>query len=383
MSKKHPKRGLHIKRRLETVFLPPGSIKIDPEASDPIVQLCYFSPTEFVESKVSDPTKLSDYLQRPGITWVNVEGLGSESTLRRLADVFQLHPLALEDVVNVHQRSKVDHYGEQLFITTRMPKRPDACETEQLSVFVGRNYVVTFLEDPEDCFDPVRRRLRESDGRIRHRGADYLAYALLDSAIDAFFPVLERFGDRLELLEDEVILRPSPTAISQVHTAKRDLRGLRRILWPLREAMNELIRSQSHLISDETRVYFRDLHDHAVQLIDVVETYREMGSDLTDLYLSALSNRMNEIMRVLTVIATIFMPLSFVVGLYGMNFNTGISPWNMPELNWRFGYPAVLALLASIAGGMLLFFRKRGWLGAQVKLDTWRDGEGDENHATS
>jgi magnesium transporter len=371
--KKRRLRGLPGARRPVTVGAPPGSVIIDPQAPRPVVHLTFFNAAELVETAIVDPQAIREYLARPGVVWINVEGLGSESVLRQLAQIFQLHPLALEDVVNVHQRPKLDRFGEQLFVTARMPRSQNGCETEQVSLFVGGNYVVTFLEDPGDCFEPVRRRLRESDGLIRRRGADYLAYALLDAAVDAHFPLLEQFGERLETLEDDVIARPSPPVVARIHEAKHDLRVLRRILWPLREAMNELARDQSRFVGDETRVYFRDLYDHTVQLIDLVETYREMGSDLTELYLSALSNRMNEIMRVLTVIATIFMPLSFVVGVYGMNFNTATSRWNMPELNWAYGYPAVLALTAAIAGGMLLFFHRRGWIGRQPGFDELRD----------
>jgi magnesium transporter len=373
--KKRRRHDLPGLRRPATIGAPPGSVIIDPQAPRPIIHLTYFNATELVETAIADTAAIRDHLTRPGIVWVNVEGLGSESILRQLGQIFHLHPLALEDVVNVHQRPKVDRFGEQLFVTARMPRGVDGCKTEQVSLFVGANYVVTFLEDPGDCFEPVRRRLRESDGLIRRRGADYLAYALLDAAVDAYFPLLEQFGERLEALEDDVILRPEPAVVARIHEAKQDLRVLRRILWPLREAMNELARDQSKLIGDETRVYFRDLYDHTVQLIDLVETYREVGSDLTDLYLSALSNRMNEIMRVLTIIATIFMPLSFVVGIYGMNFDTSASRWNMPELRWPYGYPAVMALTAAIAGGMLVFFYRRGWLGRQANFDDWRQEE--------
>lgn len=369
---KHRRNGLSAKRRPATLGVAPGSVIIDPAAPRPVVHLTHFGPTECVEKTLVDTRLIRDFLSRPGVTWVNVEGLGGEIILRELGEIFQLHPLALEDVVNVHQRPKVDRYGEQLFITIRMPRSADSCDTEQLGLFIGRNYVVTFLEDPGDCFDPVRRRLRETDGRIRRRGADYLGYALLDASIDAFFPLLERFGERLESLEEDVIVRPSQAMVGRIHDAKHELRSLRRILWPLREAMNELARDQTHLISDETRVYFRDLHDHTVQLIDVVETYRETGSDLIDLYLTAMSNRMNEIMRVLTVIATIFMPLSFIVGIYGMNFNTEAGPWNMPELNWPYGYALVWAVMAAVTVGMLWFFRRRGWLGRQANFDNWR-----------
>ncbi|MGC3966880.1 MAG: magnesium/cobalt transporter CorA [Pirellulales bacterium] len=351
-------------RRMETLGAAPGSIIIDPAAPDSDVYLTHYGSETLIERRVTDLASIKRELERGGVTWVNVVGLGSAAVLKQLAEMFHLHPLAMEDVVNVHQRPKVDRYGEQLFITLRMDARTPKLRTEQVSLFVGRGFVITFLEDPGDCFDPVRRRLRESDGIIRRRGADYLAYALLDAAVDGYFPLLEEFGDRLDILEDEVLLTPTPDAVARIHDAKHQLRTLRRIIWPLRDAMNELARDSSTIIADETRVYFRDLYDHTVQIIDIVETYREIGSDLVDLYLSSQSNRMNEIMRVLTVISTIFMPLSFIVGVYGMNFNTD-SPWNMPELNWRFGYVIIWAILIAVTAGFLVFFQRRGWLRAQ------------------
>ncbi|MCE9604055.1 MAG: magnesium/cobalt transporter CorA [Planctomycetia bacterium] len=354
----------HFRRRKATAGAPPGSIIIDPQAPCPEMHLMAYDKDKLIDRDIADVAAVKPYLATGQVVWINVEGLGSEKTLRDIAALFHLHPLAMEDVVNVHQRPKIDRYGELLFITIRMHAQKEILQTEQVSFFVGKRFVITFLEDPGDCFDAVRRRLRESDGLIRQRGADYLAYALLDGAVDAFFPLLEEFGERLEELEDEVILTPSPAAAARIHEAKFNLRALRRVIWPLREAMNELARDTSSIICEETRVYLRDLYDHTVQIIDIVETYREMGSDLTDLYLSSLSNRMNEIMRVLTVIATIFMPLSFIVGVYGMNFNAD-SPWNMPELNWKYGYLFVWIIILATACGMLGFFYRRGWLGAQ------------------
>jgi magnesium transporter len=363
------------KRRFASLGAAPGSLIVDPDAPESLLELIVYDADRLTEKRLTSANEIRPYLAQPGVVWVNVEGLGSEPVLRGLGDLFHLHPLALEDVVNVHQRPKVDRFGEMLFITARMPREGSACDTEQVSFFVGKNFVITFLEDPGDCFDPVRRRLRDCDGLIRRRGADYLAYALLDAAVDAYFPLLEDFGDRLELLEDDVVMTPTPATIGRVHEAKHQMRALRRIVWPLREAMNELARDQTHLIGDETRIYFRDLYDHTVQIIDLVETYREMGADLMDLYLSSLSNRMNEIMRVLTVIATIFMPLSFIVGIYGMNFNTETSPWNMPELNWRYGYEVVWLILIGVTVGMLAFFARRGWLGKQYDFAEWRREE--------
>ncbi|MBL9093544.1 MAG: magnesium/cobalt transporter CorA [Planctomycetaceae bacterium] len=351
-------------RRPETLGAAPGSVIIDPQAPPTSVYLTKFDEQAVQERELFDLSSLKSEREQPGVLWLNVVGLGSAAIIKQLGELFHLHPLAMEDVVNVHQRPKVDRYGEHLFIVLRMDARCEKQRTEQVSMFLGRGYVITFLEDPGDCFDPVRKRLRATDGVIRRRGADYLTYALLDAAVDAYFPMLEDFGEKLEELEDEVLLKPSPAVVTRIHDAKHTLRTLRRVIWPLRDAMNELARDPSPLIADDTRVYFRDLYDHTVQIIDIVETYREIGSDLVDLYLSSLSNRMNEIMRVLTVISTIFMPLSFIVGLYGMNFNT-TSPWNMPELNWRYGYPLVLATLVVVTLGLLYFFHRRGWLGRQ------------------
>jgi magnesium transporter len=365
--KRKKQRVPKIKRRAP-VGSPPGLVVVDPQAPVSQVIVTTYTADGVNERCVADLNEIRKLLEGPGVVWVNVDGLGSESVLRGLAEIFHLHPLALEDVVNVHQRAKVDRYDNQLFITARIPA--DKERTEQLSLFLGRNYVLTFVEDPGDCFDPVRRRLRSQDGLMRRRGADYLAYALLDASVDAYFPLLEVFGERLEELEDEVIARPTPLVVAKIHDVKHVLRALRRVIWPLREAMTELARDTSTFVSDETRVYFRDLYDHAIQIMDLVETYREMGSDLTDLYLSSLSNRMNEIMRVLTVISTIFMPLSFIVGVYGMNFDGAASPeFNMPELRWKYGYLGVLALLGATAGGMLWFFWRRGWLGRPPSLE--------------
>lgn len=340
---------------------PPGVVEIDPKAPRPVVQLVAYGPGPLVEQKIDDLAAIDGFLARYGVVWINVDGLGDADTIRQLGKIFHLHPLALEDVVNVHQRPKVETYGDHLFLVARMVRFNDHLESEQVSFFLGKNFVLTFLEDPGDSFDPVRQRLRAGPGRMLSSGTSYLMYALLDAVIDAYFPVVETFGDRMEAVEDAIVLRPNRTAIAQVHEIKRDLRTLRRAMFPLREAINLLSRESGALIDDETRVYLRDCYDHTVQIIDLVETYRELGSDLTDLYLSSQGNRMNEIMKVLTIIATLFMPLSFVVGIYGMNFNTDVSPWNMPELNSPYGYPAVWAALAGISFGMLWWFRRKGW----------------------
>ena len=343
---------------------PPGEFALEPGAPRPRVQAIAYGPDEFEELDVQDFNALNPLLEKFAVTWVNVESVRHEETIRQLGRVFHLHPLALEDVVDVQQRAKVEQYGEQTFFVVRMPFANSHLETEQVSIFIGRNFVLTFLEAPGDVFESVRTNLRGAAGRVRSAGPGYLAYTLIDAVVDAYFPLVEEFGERLDALEDEVIERPSRRAIGDVHNAKHDLRTLRRAVWPLREAISALYRDASPQFDEETRIHLRDCYDHAVQIIDIVETYRELGSDLTDLYLSSLSTRMNEVMKVLTVISTLFMPLTFITGLYGMNFDPNQSRWNMPELTWAWGYPYALGLMAISSAAMLLFFRRRGWLGA-------------------
>jgi magnesium transporter len=351
-------------QRISKTGAPPGEFALEAGAPRPRVQAIAYSSDAFEELEVQTCDALKPLLDKFAVTWVNVESVRHEETVRQLGSMFQLHPLALEDVVNVHQRAKVERYGEQTFCVVRMPFANSHLETEQVSLFIGRNFVLTFLEAPGDVFEPVRTNLRGAAGRVRSAGAGYLAYALIDAVVDAYFPLVEAFGERLDALEDEVIDRPNRRAIAEVHSAKHDLRTLRRAVWPLREAINGLYRDASPQFDEETRIHLRDCYDHAVQIIDIVETYRELGSDLTDLYLSSLSTRMNDVMKVLTVISTLFMPLTFITGLYGMNFDPNQSRWNMPELTWAWGYPYALSLMAISSAAMLLFFRRRGWLGA-------------------
>lgn len=353
-------------REEKTPGPPPGTLRAAFDTPRPVLQAIAYRGDDFVEKRLSRPEEVVQLLDQWPVTWLNVAGLGDADMIAELGRVFGLHPLALEDVAQLRQRAKVEQYGEQLFIVARMAQMAQqnaTLETEQLSIFVGKKFVLTFLEDPGDCFEPVRSRLR-GGGRLREAGPGYLAYSLLDSVIDAYFPVVESYAERLDRLEDRVTSRPTRRVIAEIHSAKHDLRTLRRIVWPLREAVNSLVRDPSPLIDDDTRVHLRDCYDHLVQIIDLVETYRELGSDLTDLYLSSLSNRLNEVIKVLTIIATIFMPLSFITGLYGMNFHTERSPWNMPELNWRYGYPFALGLMALTVLAMLWYFRRKGWLGS-------------------
>jgi magnesium transporter len=322
-----------------------------------------YGPDGVFEQEVSDLGILPDLRRRWPVTWLNVEGVGDVQAIRRIGEIFGLHLLALEDAVNVHERAKVEQYENHLFIVARMFEIHGGVETDQLGLFLGKNFVVTFQETPGDCFDPVRDRIRSARGKVRELGADYLAYALLDAVIDAYFPIIEAIGERIEALEDEVLARPHAGTVSQINEMRRELLALRRAIWPLREAIGTCLREPSSWISEDTRVFLRDCYDHTFQVIDLVETYREVGAGLMEIYLSSVGNRTNEVMKVLTIIATIFIPLTFIAGVYGMNFKTERSPWNMPELEWYWGYPACLALMAAVSCTLLFYFWRKGWLG--------------------
>jgi magnesium transporter len=267
----------------------------------------------------------------------------------------------MEDVLNVTQRPKVDEYDGNHYVVARMPVTEEHLATEQLSIFLGKDFVVTFQEQPGDCLDGIRARIRSGRPRLRKGGPDYLLYTILDAVVDAYFPLLESVGQMLEDLEKDILERTEQRQIEELHALKRDLVTLRRYLTPLRDLNAHLVRPDIDLLEEKTQLYMRDCYDHSVSALSMVESYRDIASGLMELYLSMVSHRMNEVMKVLTVIATLFIPLSFIAGLYGMNFDPQVSPWNMPELGWRWGYPAVLALMAACAGGMLLYFRQKGW----------------------
>lgn len=341
---------------------PPGTLLPDPEAIPPVITVIAYGPDGLVEGEIQRVEDLRSYLDAWPITWINVDGLGDLGVIQELGALFGLHRLALEDVVNLHQRAKVDDFGDRLFVVTHMVSMIDKeLQIEQMSLFVGPNFLLAFQHLPGDCLNPVRARLRGGNGNLRKAGPDYLAYAVLDAALDGYFPVLEVLGERLEELEVGILDDPRVETRQEIHKVRHQLLSLRRAVWPQREAFNQLLRDPVPLVTSETRIYLRDAYDHVIQLIDLVEAYREFASDLTDLYLSSISNRMNEIVKVLTIISTIFIPLSFVAGVYGMNFNTRW-PLNMPELNWRFGYIFALGLMLAVALTLLGYFRRRDWL---------------------
>lgn len=344
----------------------PGTLIADPLANQSTIDVIGYDENQFIERHGVSIDDVRALKSTVSVLWINVYGLADIDLIQTLGDIFGLHSLALEDVVNVHQRPKAEEYADHVFVVTRMIVAGSHVETEQASLFVGKNFILTFHERSSDCFEPIRERLRRQKGRIRGLGTDYLAYALIDAVIDAYFPVLEQFGERLEDLEDAVVSQPRPELIAEVHTMKRDLLNLRRAIWPHREMINSIIRDETSLVTDQTRLYIRDCYDHTIQLMDIVETYREIASGLVDVYLSSMSTRLNDIMKVLTIIATIFMPLSFIASLYGMNFDRAASPWNMPELGWRYGYPFSLAVMAASTIGLVYYFWKQRWIGGSL-----------------
>jgi magnesium transporter len=328
----------------------------------PVLSFIAYSETEIIEKSGATIADIADAQDKYPVLWVDVAGLGDAAVIQELGTMFGFHRLALEDVCNTHQRPKVEEFSNHLFLIARMVDDQQHIDTEQMAFFLGRNYLVTFQEYPGDCLDLVRARIRDSKGRIRRTGPDYLCYAVIDGIIDDYFPVLEACGDKLEHIEDRIVASPASRHIKELHDLKRDLLVLRRAIWPHREMISSLIRDEHDLFAEPTRIYLRDGYDHTVQLMDIVETYREIASGLVDVYISSMSARLNEIMKVLAVVGTIFMPLSFIASYYGMNFDTKASPWNLPELGWRYGNWFALALMLATAVGMVLYFAHKRWI---------------------
>ncbi len=377
----------------------PGTLVVDPQAPQPIITVIAYGPAaeDFHEEALGpgDLARLPELTARYAVTWVNVDGLGDARVIEGLGSLCGLHPLALEDVVHVHQRSKVEDYEDYLFVVARMvafeaqagggsarairaspdpaskevPPTPEPIpddlrpDSEQVSLFLGKKYVLTFQERAgADSFEPVRGRLRRRRLRFLELASDYLAYALLDAIVDGYFPVLEELGARLERLDEDILSCTSGDHLKRLHRLRGDLLMLRKYLWPQREAIHALIRDPHPLVCAETHVFLRDCYDHTVQLLDVVETYRELCADLREYHYSQISTRTNEVVKTLTIISTIFIPLSFVAGVYGMNFDPDASPYNMPELRARYGYPGALAFMAAVGLGLLAWMWRRGWL---------------------
>jgi len=308
----------------------------------------------------------ASYMRLSSKTWIQIQGLHDITQLREVMDYFELHPLVQEDIVSINQRPKVEPYGDIIFVVGRMITARQEGETtelksEQVSLVLGKNYVLSFQESDDPLFDPVIRRLLVANTRLRRHSIDFLTYALLDNLVDHYFTALDFINEIIETMEERVIEKPEPTDLQSIHALRRDLIFFRKSVWSLRDGVNSLIRDDSPLISPEIKIYLRDVYDHLVQVIDNVESQRELVFSLYDMYMSSLSSRMNEVMKVLTVISTLFIPLTFIVGVYGMNFNPETSAWNMPELNWAFGYPAAWGLMFVIVVSMLVYFKRKSW----------------------
>jgi magnesium transporter len=335
----------------------------DPSRPSEIFLIQYDAETIF-EGRFETFEELMERYDPTKVNWINIDGLGSTDLLRKMSERFSIHPLAMEDVLNTTQRPKVERYADQYFIISEMiyQEKERRITVEQLSLFLGESYVLTLQEEcGHDVFEAVRARLRSGRGYARKMKADYLAYALLDATVDQFFPILEKVGDGIEDIEEELLSKPTKETLKKLYEGKRLLMQLRRAAWPQREIFSTLMRDDSGLVCEETQVFLRDCYDHTTQIIDILENFRDLAAGLMDVYLSSLGFRTNEIMRVLTVISSIFIPLTFIAGVYGMNFNTD-HPLNMPELNWPFGYLLCLGLMASIAIGMVMYFKRKHWL---------------------
>jgi magnesium transporter len=330
-----------------------------PSATAPLYTLIQYDKVDYEERKVATVEELFKVRARGKVSWIDVDGLGDVAALQKLGAHYGFHPLALEDVLHQPQRPKIEEYRDHFFIVAQIPAWGEGHKVifEQASLFLGSDFLVTIQENPKtDIFSPVRERLRTGRGFARSRGQDYLAYAILDSVVDEYFPILEELGESIEKLEDDLLARPTHKSLVQLHGLKRTLSRIRRNVWPLRDLFNTLIRDESGLVTHDTAIFFRDCYDHTVRLMDVIESYRDLTASMMDIYLSSVEMRTNEIMRVLTVVSTVFIPLTFIVGLYGMNFE------NIPGLKTPYGFDICLVTMALLALGMLGVFRHNKWI---------------------
>jgi magnesium transporter len=346
---------------MEKDGLPPGTLVHvgEKKAGKVRITIIDYDESHVEEKEAKRIEECFPFTDKPTVTWININGLHQLDIIEKIGEHFNVHPLVLEDIVNTGQRPKIEDFIDYIFVTLKMLRYSDKekkTKAEQVSLILGSNFVISFQENDGDVFDPIRQRIKADKGRIRKMGADYLAYALMDAIVDNYFTILEKLGDRIEDFEEELVVNPKPETLQAIHHLKREMIFLRKSVWPLREVINRLERWESSLINKSTSIYFRDVYDHTIQVIDSVETFRDMLSGMLDIYLSSVSNRMNEVMKLLTIIATIFIPLTFIAGVYGMNFRF------MPELEMSIGYPVVLLVMLFIGILMFAYFRKKKWL---------------------
>lgn len=337
----------------------PGTLIIEPDAKPSRIILIDYDEDNAIRKVDITPNACAPYIGTNTVSWMDIQGLGSETVLKQVGEIFNLHPLLLEDVVNVPQRPKLEDYNNQLLVISQMVRLKEdesGFDTEQVSFVLGKRYLLSFQEEElQDCFEIVRDRIRTSQGRVRKSGADYLTYLLLDTIIDGYFPVVEHYEDRIEALEDMIISNPDRDTMQEIYDVRRELLALRRLIWPMRNVLHLLMRDHHGIVSDEVQIYFRDSYDHVIQILEIIEAYRELAASLMDVYMSTMGNKLNEIMKFLTVISTIFIPLTFIVGVYGMNFE------NMPELKGEWSYFLVWLVMLAVAGGLIFYFWRKGW----------------------
>jgi magnesium transporter len=348
------------KKRSDKAGLAPGTlVHIGERKAEQVrITVTEYTETEFREREIAAVEDIFPVAPAPSITWINVDGLHDTAVIEKIGEHFNLHSLMLEDVLNTEQRPKTEDFGEYLYVVLKDVTYDSAvreAKAEQVSIIIGKNFVLSLQEQESRTYEPIKDRLRHSKGKIRRMGADFLAYSLLDTIVDNYFVVLEEAGENIEDLEEQLVTHPTRQTLEAIHKLKTDMMAIRRFAWPLRETINSLERGESPIIQESTGVYLRDIYDHAVQIIDTIEALRDIVSGMLDIYLSSISNRLNEVMKVLTIIATIFIPLTFLAGVYGMNFK------HMPELEWYWGYPFALSLMAGVAGLMVFYFWRKKW----------------------
>ena len=333
--------------------------KISKKSEQVKITVIDYDEKQFQEKETKSIKECFPFKEQPTVTWINIDGLGQMQLIEKLGECYELHSVVIEDILNTDQRPKMEDFETYVYIVLKMlfyDEKNKVIDSEQVSILLGSNFVISLQERPGDVFEPIRDRIRNAKGRIRKMGSDYLAYSLIDAIVDNYFLILEKFGENIESLETQLINDPTPHTLKAIHDSKREMIFLRRSVWPLRELINGLLRNETKLVKKSTQIFLRDLYDHTIQVIDTIESLRDMTSGMLDIYLSSVSNRMNEVMKVLTIIATIFIPLTFISGIYGMNFR------HMPELEWSWGYFAVLSGMAIIGILMLIYFKRKRWL---------------------
>jgi magnesium transporter len=350
-----------FKKRTQKIGLPPGTLVHVGEKKVEKTKITIIDyDAEHLEEKVAKTVdECFSFKDKPTVTWINIDGIHEIEIIEKIGNHFDLHPLILEDIVHTEQRPKMEDFEHYIYVVLRLltfDEIDNEINAEQISIILGSNFIISFQEMEGDVFDHVRDRIRNSKGRIRKMGADYLAYALLDAIVDNYFVILEKLGEKIEAMEEELVTNPRPETLQTIHELKREMIFLRKSVWPLREVVNSMERGESSLIQDSTTIYLRDVYDHTIQVIDTIETFRDMLSGMLDIYLSSVSNKMNEVMKVLTIIATIFIPLTFIAGNYGMNFEY------MPELGWRWSYPVYWMVVLTVAAFMVMYFKRKKWL---------------------